>query len=295
MFYDGTKYFYQLNLQGDVIGIIDTTGASVAKYAYDAWGKVVYSTGSMAAINPIRYRGYYYDAELGMYYLQSRYYDPALKRFINEDSYASTGYGFLGMNAFSYCINNPVNCSDPYGDIVIADDVVYLVALFSIVIYGTIVASPAGQEATAGVVDAVEDIIVGINRGITQHSSSSPAKVKIETALDKSFASIGTERRYRNQRELHHIVAQRAPNAALARTILRKVGIGYNSSVNLVSLKTGLHRRLHTNMYYGWANSVVISAYRSAGSNIFRQKERVLQALRTIRTYLLVLDALAPY
>ena len=115
MFYDGTKYFYQLNLQGDVIGIIDTTGASVAKYAYDAWGRVVYSTGSMAAINPIRYRGYYYDAELGMYYLQSRYYDPTLKRFINADSYASTGQSFMGHNSFLYCNNNPTNKSDASG------------------------------------------------------------------------------------------------------------------------------------------------------------------------------------
>ena len=85
MFYDGTKYFYQLNLQGDVIGIVDTTGASVAKYAYDAWGRVVYSIGTMAAINPIRYHGYYYDAELGMYYLGERYYDPQVKRFVNAD------------------------------------------------------------------------------------------------------------------------------------------------------------------------------------------------------------------
>ena len=115
MFYDGTKYFYQLNLQGDVIGIVDTTGASVAKYAYDAWGRVVYSTGTMAAINPIRYRGYYYDAEMGMYYLQSRYYDPALKRFINEDSYLGTGLGFVGYNMFAYCNNNSVNYYDPTG------------------------------------------------------------------------------------------------------------------------------------------------------------------------------------
>ena len=117
MFYDGTKYFYQLNLQGNVIGIVDTTGASVAKYAYDAWGRVVYSTGTMAAINPIRYRGYYYDAELGMYYLGSRYYDPATKRFINVDAFASTGQDFLGYNMFAYCNNNVVNCFDSLGGV----------------------------------------------------------------------------------------------------------------------------------------------------------------------------------
>lgn len=89
----------------------------MAKYAYDAWGRVVYSTGTMAAINPIRYRGYYYDAELGMYYLQSRYYDPALKRFINADGFVSTGRGFIGYNMFVYCNNNPVNRSDPTGNL----------------------------------------------------------------------------------------------------------------------------------------------------------------------------------
>ena len=117
MFYDGTKYFYQLNLQGDVIGIIDTTGASVAKYAYDAWGRVVYSTGTLANINPLRYRGYYYDTELQMYYLGSRYYDPQVKRFINADSYASTGQKFLGQNMFAYCCNRPTMYTDPDGQI----------------------------------------------------------------------------------------------------------------------------------------------------------------------------------
>ena len=118
MFYDGTKYFYQLNLQGDVIGIIDTTGASVAKYAYDAWGRVVYSTGTLANINPLRYRGYYYDTELQMYYLGSRYYDPQVKRFINADHanlIAANTYGLTDKNYFSYCDNNPVMRIDDGG------------------------------------------------------------------------------------------------------------------------------------------------------------------------------------
>ena len=69
----------------------------------------------MAAINPIRYRGYYYDAELGMYYLQSRYYDPAVKRFINSDGSISTGQGFVGYNMFAYCLSNPVRYLDVQG------------------------------------------------------------------------------------------------------------------------------------------------------------------------------------
>ncbi len=82
---------------------------------YDAWGKLISSSGSLADINPLRYRGYYYDTETGFYYLQSRYYDPVFSRFINADKYASTGTGLLSYNMFAYCQNNPVNYSDPQG------------------------------------------------------------------------------------------------------------------------------------------------------------------------------------
>jgi YD repeat-containing protein len=72
---NGTAYYYMLNLQGDVIGIVDSDGNVIAEYTYDAWGKLLSVTGSntsVANLNPIRYRGYYYDTETGFYYLQSR-------------------------------------------------------------------------------------------------------------------------------------------------------------------------------------------------------------------------------
>ena len=108
-------YYYVLNLQGDVVKLIDQDGAETAAYTYDAWGNILSQSGSMADVNPLRYRGYYYDAETGFYYLQSRYYDPATRRFINADSYASTGQGFVGTNMFAYCNNNPVNSADMEG------------------------------------------------------------------------------------------------------------------------------------------------------------------------------------
>ena len=64
----------------------------------------------------LHYRGYYYDTETGFYYLQSRYYDPEIGRFINADSYTSTGQGFLGYNMFAYCLNNPVCRKDILGE-----------------------------------------------------------------------------------------------------------------------------------------------------------------------------------
>ena len=120
-----TDYYFVCNWRGDVIRIYDGAGAVVANYNYDAWGNVISVTDAngaaitdsnhIANVNPLRYRGYYYDSESGLYYLQSRYYDPAVKRFINADGYVSTGTGALGYNMFAYCLNNPVTLSDPTG------------------------------------------------------------------------------------------------------------------------------------------------------------------------------------
>ena len=116
-----TLYYYMLNVQGDVIGLMDSDAEIVANYQYDPWGAVLSCTGSKAstigAMNPLRYRGYYYDTETGFYYLQSRYYDPALGRFINADSYSTTDtQGFLSYNMFAYCENDPVMCGDADGE-----------------------------------------------------------------------------------------------------------------------------------------------------------------------------------
>ena len=107
-------YYYVTNLQGDVVSILNASGTSVAEYSYNAWGKVLSATGTMAAINPIRYRGYYFDSDSGLYYLKSRYYDPNLQRFINSDGQLAKE-DFVGANLFAYCLNNPVNLSDEAG------------------------------------------------------------------------------------------------------------------------------------------------------------------------------------
>ena len=115
-----TWYYYVTNLQGDVMQILDASGNTVATYTYNAWGEVLNLTNNTSAnigdLNPIRYRGYYYDTETGFYYLKSRYYDPKICRFINLDGLASTGQGFLGANMFVYCLNEPSNTRDDKGD-----------------------------------------------------------------------------------------------------------------------------------------------------------------------------------
>ena len=120
-----STYYFVKNLQGDVMAMYDQNMVCVAEYAYDAWGNILYvkdGNGNIVTdldhignLNPIRYRSYYYDYESGFYYLQSRYYDSLVGRFINADSYVSTGQGFLGFNMFAYCNNNPVICADYTG------------------------------------------------------------------------------------------------------------------------------------------------------------------------------------
>ena len=116
-------FWYEKNLQGDIIAVYNASGTKVATYTYsDAWGNhfVSYSNGGAstgAQYNPFRYRGYYYDTDLGMYYLQSRYYDAKICRFINADMQISgVGGEILGYNMFAYCMNNPVNMSDLAGN-----------------------------------------------------------------------------------------------------------------------------------------------------------------------------------
>lgn len=113
--YNGTMYFYVKNLQGDVIRIIDLAGTEVASYVYDAWGNIKDTKGdpTVRELNPIRYRGYVYDTETSLYYLQSRYYDPLTGRFLNADVYCDTGTDTtLSTNMFAYCENNSVNYID---------------------------------------------------------------------------------------------------------------------------------------------------------------------------------------
>lgn len=120
MVYDGQYYIYEKNILGDVIGIYDSNRVKVATYDYDAWGNVVRKSGTMADVNPIRYRGYYYDTETGFYYLNTRYYDPEIRRFVNADNYELLPElaGVYGqVNLYNYCNNNPVMYTDPTGEL----------------------------------------------------------------------------------------------------------------------------------------------------------------------------------
>ncbi len=118
-----TEGWFVLNQQGDVIAIVDSSGNVAVQYRYNAWGSQTSQTLSgtsgskLYQYNALKYRGYYYDAETGFYYVSSRYYDPEIGRFISADGEISgVGGDIRGYNLYAYCMNNPVNMSDPTGN-----------------------------------------------------------------------------------------------------------------------------------------------------------------------------------
>jgi RHS repeat-associated protein len=118
------EYIYRKNAQGDVTHIFDDGLILVAKYEYDAWGnhEIVVDEDGIGTLNPIRYRGYYYDTETGLFYIKSRYYDSDTGRFINADDPSVldlTKLDINGYNLYAYCLNNPVNNVDPTGQFVL--------------------------------------------------------------------------------------------------------------------------------------------------------------------------------
>ena len=117
--FNGTDYFYVYDLQGDVVALIDAAGTKVVEYVYDAWGTILATSGTLAAtlgyLNPFRYRGYVYDEETELYYLQSRFYSIHWKRFVNEDTIIGISGEIHSQNAYSYCKCNPISKVDSKG------------------------------------------------------------------------------------------------------------------------------------------------------------------------------------
>jgi len=182
--YNGTYYYYITNIQGDIVAITNSSGSIVVRYTYDAWGNILSTTGSMATTlgmhNPLRYRGYVYDQETSLYYLQSRYYNPELGRFINADKYTSTGQNILGSNMFVYCNNNPVMYTDPTGEFAISTLVLVIAGIAvlttaSAITYGAITDTPV-------VLDISLSVGVGADVGV---------KVGLSVVLDFKNESFG--------------------------------------------------------------------------------------------------------
>lgn len=178
------------NLQGDVTAILSQNGYVMVEYTYDAWGNLLTTTGSLAnslgRYNPLRYRGYVYDYETQLYYLQSRYYNPEIGRFINADNRISgVGGDVLGYNMFAYCMNNPVNLSDHAGGwpswatkLVAAVAVVAVVAVVAAV---TVATAGAGTAIAAVAVGAAKGAAIGFAAGAATGAAGGAISHRIST------------------------------------------------------------------------------------------------------------------
>lgn len=177
---NNNQFYYEKNVQGDIIGIIDESGNVISTYVYDSWGKLVSISGNkeIGEKNQYRYRGYRYDTETGLYYLNSRYYNPEWGRFINADAAVGQIGNIQGYNMFQYCFNNPVNMDDPSGHwpklstiLTAAAVVATVVAVAAVVVATAGAAAPAfalaggavigGSGAAAGVAMAAGIVAIG--------------------------------------------------------------------------------------------------------------------------------------
>ncbi len=191
-------YYYVTNLQGDIMSMVDAEGFSVAEYYYNAWGLPMGTLGALAEINPLRYRGYYFDTETGLYYLKGRYYDPFVCRFINADNYQSTGQDILGTNMFAYCNNNPTIYVDSNGDFAISALVVSAIVGGIVgAVYGAINAYAAGEDIRTGaIIGGVAGFFVGLVGGV---AGAYKTAVKVLGAAVN--AAIGVAADFISQRE----------------------------------------------------------------------------------------------
>jgi len=186
-----------------VVAILDSTGTAVVTYTYDAWGNILATGGSMettlGVYNPLRYRGYVYDIETKLYYLQSRYYNPEWGRFINADSMmAGEGGDILGYNLFAYCMNNPVNLSDSSGNwpswvtkLVIGTAVIAAAAILTVATAGTgtalacfAVGALKGAAIGAAIGAASGAVTGAISHRITTGSWEGAGQAALEGAAD---------------------------------------------------------------------------------------------------------------
>ena len=158
--YNNSNYYFVRNLQGDVTRIVDTNNQIFAQYTYDAWGNctIVSETNGIGTLNAIRYRGYYFDSETGLYYLQTRYYDPEIGRFISPDSTKYLDPETLGgLNLYAYCNNNPVMYADPSGCSILAFWLIVGIAALAGATIGGIQSYQSGERGW----DIIQSIALG--------------------------------------------------------------------------------------------------------------------------------------
>ena len=191
-------FYFEKNLQGDIIAIYTESGRKILEYTYDAWGNhsVTWTYLTMetmqAGVNPFRYRGYYYDTDTGLYYLQSRYYNPTTGRFINADGYVNANGDLIGFNMYAYCSNNPVMNVDPNGQFVVSIFVACIIggALIGGILGGT-TAYKNNQDIVAGI--AAGALLGGVAGAIAGVAAAGGGTAMLAGALSSTASKATTD------------------------------------------------------------------------------------------------------
>ena len=202
-FFD-TFYFVK-NMQGDIVAIYNESGTVIGSYVYDAWGNFTTTVSSgvtstessiVTSYNPFRYRGYYYDVNASMYYLQSRYYVPSWGRFLNADGAVNANGDLIGFNMYAYCSNNPVMYPDPTGEVIISALLIGAGIGFVIGFTGSVLGqylSSDAENVEIKYTQAVYDGIWGaINGALAATGLSTPISIGLG-ALSGGLSSIGND------------------------------------------------------------------------------------------------------
>ncbi len=248
-------YYYLRNLLGDVVAIYDSNGVRVVEYAYDAWGnctvKGTTSNYNLAYDNPIRYRGYYYDADTNLYYLNARYYSPEFRRFISPDktSYLDSE-NVNGLNLYCYCGNDPINYADPSGCITLeAAIIAFCIGAVLGAIYGGISAAANGQNVWIGM--AIGAAVGGVTGLITEAAS-------VPTMLVLTFfVGAGGDvlsQLFLEQKSWQDINVNSALWAGLSNALLAGVGKGISKGGN-----TEIFSRLESILFGTMTNSPLLA------------------------------------
>ena len=284
--YNNTLYYYITNLQGDVLHIVNTSGTPVVSYSYSPYGEIENVTGDLATSlgvhNPLRYRGYVYDEETDLYYLQSRYYDPATCRFINADEYASTGQGVLGCNMFAYCNNSPSNSIDTSGH-----NPLHLMQK----------QMEGGGGGGAGIIVAGGITLLGYSiKAILSFAADSISKLAREVYEYSQEVKMELAEVKKKLPHVHHIVpvgnfSNRSETARRQieeiHSVLKDVDINrWLDPANLMLVSAGHHASLHTDAYIAHVHSYIMPA---AGN-----QEAVYAALFALRIEIAFLDQYSP-
>lgn len=180
---------------------------------------------------------------------------------------------------FAYCLNNPVVFIDSTGTYTTVR------RLFEYNCIEALAGCGAGIASLTISITITEKLVSSLTTAIAYGIEKQ--KEEIQNKLVVSLEKVTTPKQYKTEYEMHHISAKKAPNAAEASVILEELlPGGIDDPLNLVAVKTSVHRRLHTNLYYTLANQLIISAYNEAAGNPEKQFENVVGSLLGLRLFI---------